>query len=247
MDLPPFIAPRLKLQRARDHISELDRAITSFLARKPFSLVIEQKEEWHAWTARLRDNVPLEFSAIIGDAVHNLRTALDVLACDLVSINGQSTRSVYFPFAADPADLKHQIRKKNLHRAGPDIVDLVLSLRPYRGGNLALRAIHDLDIRDKHQALIPVANVVDAPGGTLMLGGHPNKIPNWQSRVTYDGQIIVMMPAVANLSEPIQEVVESEESVVIPSLAPQGMEGAGCGKLSIGVPPIDTVYVIQAI
>jgi hypothetical protein len=200
MQLPPFVASRLKLQRARRHVDELEREITAFLVARPFRLVIEQQEEWHAWTVRLRKNVPLEFSAIIGDAVHNLRSALDLLACDLVRLNGNSTKGVYFPFSTDASGLKRQIRDKNLDRAGPDIVALVISLKPYRGGNLALRGIHDLDVQDKHQALIPVANVVDAPGGILMFGGRPNKIPNWQSLVTRDGQVIVMMPAVGNLS-----------------------------------------------
>ena len=205
MLLPPFVAPRLKLQRARRHIDELEQEIGSFLARQPFRIVIEQPEWWkeswpiHAWTARLRELIPLELSAIIGDAVHNLRSVLDLLAGDLVRINGKSTKGVSFPFSADADDLAHQIKEKNLHRAGPDIVRIIKSLKPYRGGNLALRALHDLDVQDKHQALIPVANVVDAPGGTLIFGGHPNKIPDWQSRVTHDGQVIVMMPAVGNL------------------------------------------------
>jgi hypothetical protein len=200
MLLPPFVAPRLKLQQARRHIDELDREMASFLARRPFRLVIEQQQEWHAWTLRLREQVPLEWSAVMGDAVHNLRSALDLLACDLVRINGENTKGVHFPFSADAKEFRRQIRDKKLDRAGPDIVALVMSLKPYRGGNLSLRAIHDLDIQDKHQALIPVANVVEAPGGILVWGGHPNKIPDWQSRVTHDGQILVMMPAVGNLA-----------------------------------------------
>jgi hypothetical protein len=106
MLLPPFVAPRLKLQRARRHIDELDREATAFLGRKPFRLVIEHPPGWtgepmHAWTVRLRENVPLEWSAIIGNAIHDLRSALDLLACDLVRITGKSTKGVYFPFAAD--------------------------------------------------------------------------------------------------------------------------------------------------
>jgi hypothetical protein len=206
MLLPPFIAPKLKLQRARDHIDELGRETAAFLDRKPFRLVIEQPPWWdlswpiHAWTIRISEAIPLRFSAIIGDAIHNLRTALDLLACDLVRLNDRSIKGVYFPFAADADELRDQIKRKNLNRAAPDVVRLVASLKPYRGGNRALRHVHDLDIQDKHQAVIPVANFIEAPGGTLMFGGHPNKIPNWQSKVTHDGQVIVMMPAVGNLS-----------------------------------------------
>jgi hypothetical protein len=48
--------------------------------------------------------------------------------------------------------------------------------------------------------------------------------------------------------EPIQKVVESEESVVIPSLAPVSLlRGAGCGSLNIAVLPTATVYATRAI
>jgi hypothetical protein len=118
----------------------------------------------------------------------------------LVDGKDAGTKGVYFPFAADADELRDQIKRKNLNRAAPDVARLVASLKPYRGGNRALRAVHDLDIQDKHQAVIPVANFIEAPGGTLIFGGRPNQIPNWQSKVTHDGQVIVMMPAVGNLS-----------------------------------------------
>ena len=204
--LPPFEAPKLKLRRAARHLDELGQDIGAFLGRKPFALVIEQPDWWtaswpiHAWTIRIREAVPHDLSAIIGDAIHNLRAALDLLACDLVRLNGKSDKGVQFPFSADAADLPHQIKSKNLNRAAPDVVRLLTSLKPYRGGNLALRAVHDLDIQDKHQALIPVANFVEAPGGTMMIGGRANLIPNWESKVTHDGQVLVMMPVMGNLS-----------------------------------------------
>jgi hypothetical protein len=37
------------------------------------------------------------------------------------------------------------------------------SLKPYRNGNIALRLIHDLDIHDKHRALIPNLMGVASP------------------------------------------------------------------------------------
>ena len=46
------------------------------------------------------------------------------------------------------------IKEKNFHRAGPDAVALLKKFEPYRGGNNLLRGLHDLDIEDKHKALI---------------------------------------------------------------------------------------------
>jgi hypothetical protein len=92
--------------------------------------------------------VPLDFAAIIGDAIHNLRTSLDLLACELVRANGQSDKDVHFPFAESAAELPVAIRKRFMHRAKPDVVALIEKVQPYTGGNHSLRAIHDLDIMD---------------------------------------------------------------------------------------------------
>lgn len=37
-------------------------------------------------------------------------------------------------------------------------MDLLKAQKPYRGGNEFLRSIHDLDVLDKHSALIPIAD-----------------------------------------------------------------------------------------
>jgi hypothetical protein len=59
--------------------------------------------------------------------------------------------------------LDNMIQSKHFDRAGPAAVDLLRSLKPYHNGNAALRVIHDLDIRDKHRALIPNVIGVASP------------------------------------------------------------------------------------
>ena len=116
-----------------------------------------------AWNARIRKPMPIKFSALIGDFVHNLRTALDLLVCDLVTINGKSAKEVYFPFCATAAELPRIIRDRRIYRAGPDVVAYIESLKPYTGGNIALRCIHNLDITDKHHTLLPVLAAASVP------------------------------------------------------------------------------------
>lgn len=65
------------------------------------------------------------------------------------------------------------IHSKKFDRAADDVVDLLRYFKPYREGNTALRYVHDLDILDKHKALIPVARNALFPGGSGM------GIPNW--------------------------------------------------------------------
>jgi hypothetical protein len=74
------------------------------------------------------------------------------------------------------------IKRRGFDKAGAAAVKLMTELQPYRGGNVALRAIHDLNIRDKHKMLIvnPVSfssPVIDtrAPGGGFAIVGDPTK------------------------------------------------------------------------
>lgn len=118
MPIKPFDGPRLKLRRARYHIGDLAEQIRAYLKREPFYLEIEAQkpgENWafgKKWTLKVREEVPPDFSAVIGDVVHNLRASLDVLACELVRANGQSDDGVYFPFADSAAELENMIARR---------------------------------------------------------------------------------------------------------------------------------------
>jgi hypothetical protein len=197
----PFDASSLKLARAAKHLEELKVAASDYLALNPVRIVVEpfpHMEKSHgtqAWIARIDKPVPFEFSAIIGDVVHNLRAALDLLACDLVRLAGKPIRSVYFPFCEGHADLLDTIKKRNLHRAGPDVVAVVRSLKPYKGGNIALRAIHDMDIADKHQAMLPVIGATTVPLGSILQLPPEHQLQTLSTIIAQDGQIVVGLPA----------------------------------------------------
>jgi hypothetical protein len=202
--LPPFESARLKLARARQHISELQQEVTAFLASTKITLVIDQTPQWaeldcQIIVARGWKPPPASLSAIIGDAVHNLRTALDLLATDLVRLNGNSTKSVYFPFAYGASELKSQIKAKNFDRASGEAVRLLKTIAPYEAGNRFLRAVHDLDIQDKHKALIPAMSAAALPPMILIMGTQPNQLPAWDSPLSHDEQIMVMMPRTPNV------------------------------------------------
>lgn len=166
MPLPPFEAPRLKLRRARYHIGDLTEQVRAYLRRSPLFLQIEADPTFAGgkkWVAHVREEVPPEFSTVIGDVIHNLRAALDLLACEVVRANHSNDNGVYFPFAESAIGLPAMIKKRHMDRAKPAVSILITKLAPYKGGNAALRAIHDLDIMDKHQALIPLSDMVGAP------------------------------------------------------------------------------------
>jgi hypothetical protein len=148
--MEPFAGPRLKVKRAKRHISDLNDEISAFLKRDSYRIVLENNAETGklSWIVRITEELSDQAPLIIGDAIHNLRTALDLLACDLVRLNGGNIKKVYFPFASEGDNLNKRIKERKIHRAGPDIVQIIKCLKPYKGGDNALWAIHDLDITD---------------------------------------------------------------------------------------------------
>jgi len=149
----PFQNARTKLVRAAQFIEEVRAAERAYFANAPLS----------AYGLDIGDGLRVTLSwkgiglipgAVVGDCIHNLRTALDLMASELARLNGQSDKDVYFPFAKSADLLPHAIKKRGFHRCGQDAIDLVQTFSPYKGGNELLSAVNDLDIKDKHTALI---------------------------------------------------------------------------------------------
>jgi hypothetical protein len=92
----------LKIDRAKKHISELCEAIDSFAARKPYRFVEDRESEPGQLLLRVHaaEAIPNEFPLMLGDGIHNLRAALDIMTCVIVP-NGRNIKSCQFPFAED--------------------------------------------------------------------------------------------------------------------------------------------------
>lgn len=158
-----FAAPKLKLARARQHIEALREEMAEFAAAQPFNMYINTHLDRNPdFLFGMIGPIPPIVSLIFGDAIHCLRAALDLLACDLARHNGKSADGVYFPFASSKAGLKDQIKSKKFDRAGPIAVGLLEATAPFWGGNEVLRSLHALDIADKHKEVLatwPTINV----------------------------------------------------------------------------------------
>jgi len=65
-----------------------------------------------SFLVRIREDPPAEWSAIIGDAVHNARSALDHLAFALVEANGGSAdENTTFPITDKPEGYGDRLRR----------------------------------------------------------------------------------------------------------------------------------------
>jgi hypothetical protein len=203
--IAPFDLPDMKIARARKHIQELEMELATYFNVKPLRLVVElnpfndqTRHQSHAWVPRVSAEPGPILATIIGDVFHNLRAALDILACDLVRIAQKSPKNVYFPFADSADAMPKRIKDKNLDRAGEEVVKIVTELKPYPSGDKFLRAIHDMDILDKHQALVPVVAGGASPQATIAFGPQPTNLMPIKT-IIKDGRPLWIMPPVSNL------------------------------------------------
>lgn len=145
------------------------------MARRPIYSLVEphpENETLWAWAVRIKEAVPPTWAPIIGDVIHNLRASLDLMACDVVRIADPTAPldNVYFPFAKRAEELDAMIERR-MAGAPKEAHDLVRQMKPYPGGNDVLRGVHELDIIDKHQALLPVAGHIRSPNGGGVTSG----------------------------------------------------------------------------
>ncbi len=207
-DTPPPFAR--KLDRAAFHIGEMQRAIDSHLNSQWYTQDLYQRPDgtWHLKFSY--QDPPTDLSTLLGDAIHNMRAALDLLAVWLVERNNQNAADVYFPFAGCAQDLDEMISRSKFHRAGQANVAILRSLQPYKGGNLMLRAVHDLDIQDKHRALIPHLTVIS----TGAIGHRPKVEGDYSQGIVFVPDLSVPPKATFNFPKNCA----SPETEIIPTL-----------------------------
>jgi hypothetical protein len=144
--------------------------LASYAARVKFGFRKEDIPETDlvSWTLLFSEPPPEDVSLLIGDSVHNLRSALDLMICDVARLRDEATDHLAFPFAKDEQRLDKAIKDREIARPGNDIVDLVKAEKPYPEGNRALSGLHELDITDKHHMILPAYEA--APFGDIKMG-----------------------------------------------------------------------------
>jgi hypothetical protein len=165
-----FSSAWMKVNRARSHVDDLEAEIVAYWETWPISTrgtgITETEGGGTGARTFTVENVrplPDSIPVLVGDAVHNLRSALDHFAYAAVA---QPTRQTCFPIwsrddprkAAPPGKEWLDTVAKQLATASPGLIDAVRALSPWEtGSDKRLWAIHELDRVDKHRLLLSVA------------------------------------------------------------------------------------------
>jgi hypothetical protein len=170
---------RIKLQRADMHIAELRELITPIASSATMSITREVDADNPSRLIYCVGDVPdIEpmAAAVMGDIVHNLRSALDHLAWQLVILDGQQPDdNTSFPLHLSPTNTKGNPRVLTIKPGIKDaaIMAAVEQLQPYTSAKYghhpstdALGIIAQLDNIDKHRLLLTVMHSInfDEPG-----------------------------------------------------------------------------------
>jgi hypothetical protein len=150
---------RLKVERAKKHIIDLEMAVSGFCQSKPYAIGVKphrvsEIDNVTLFVEGLQD-IPSHIPLILGDAVHNLRSALDHLAGQLVLGNGETpTRDTEFPICDPAKEYTSAFAKRKVKGMSVGAKELIREMQPRNSGDHTLWNLHSLDIADKHRLLI---------------------------------------------------------------------------------------------
>lgn len=182
-----------KIARAVEHLAELEAERSRWFESNPLRAVPQPQGDGSREDLYLEVRVPMpgSLNALLGDCVHNLRSALDHLAMALAVDNGADpydftvqfpicgTQDAFFgrpnpktgrrPRTPPRGTGGHQVRALS-----PSAQAFVEGLQPYHRGNTSwtLTELQQLDNRDKHRSLLElspeaIATFHAAPGTTV--------------------------------------------------------------------------------
>jgi hypothetical protein len=147
-----------KLQRANEHISDLEEAISGFLHTDFYRVTLEADQA----TGRMKlvfqslHEPGQDLNLILGDAISNLRSSLDyAINAAIFPVTGTHADGG-FPFKDHPNDLKATITKGPISQLGNAFTDLLVDqIQAQKGGaSETLWVLNKLRNIDKHRMLV---------------------------------------------------------------------------------------------
>jgi hypothetical protein len=180
-----------KLDRAVEHIDALRVEQRAYMQTEPMHVEsrFDGDTGWWVFSASC-ERVSIRYSNIVGDCVHNLRSALDQLVAQAVIANGgQPTTDHQFPITETAASFTKQA-KRRLESVSEPHRAIIEAAQPYHERNdgsgkpQALVVLNDLSNRDKHRLINAVTLVAgsDQPW-QINFGGNADAGPLGEIRM----------------------------------------------------------------
>jgi hypothetical protein len=161
----------LKVERANKHIADLRAALVGLEEKYISRIEVDPNTRYQHLIHSVPDlELTLQhLSLVVGDAIHNLRSALDFAWFDTVERIGapKSSRDTRkFPVRKTQKELESALRGIEIDTLCPDLFKLlVFDVRPYEGPHTSVVCVlHDLDIEDKHMFPLELSSLAEIRG-----------------------------------------------------------------------------------
>ena len=145
-----------KTNRAREVLEQLKTAEQELASPPHLAAEFKEEGEWHV--LRITHLVPplSRVSCVVGDVIHNIRCALDHLACLVVQECGHEvTKRTQFPITQSAEKFEEAISSQ-LPGINTTYRNFIRGLQPFASQDppSRLEVVHRLDIKDKHKSLV---------------------------------------------------------------------------------------------
>ncbi len=181
-----------KIARADEHFDLLEREIRAFTDRdpQPIGLSIpkfDAESGWFIAYAMEAEPPPPRLGVILGDLVHDTRSALDHLVWQLVILNGATPkRSNTFPLTLTEASWENAIRNGCLQGVSKKHQAIIKRVQPNQGPNgpedTYTGVLGHLSNIDKHQIVHVTAFIMRDPTQSILIRvtRGPGEVVQWQ-------------------------------------------------------------------
>lgn len=170
-----------KIDRADEHINILNAEIGSFI-RDNYGIASKPDDDpSQSIISVVGPEPPLRFAVITGEIVHQLRSSLNHLVCQLFTVNTKRSagRDLQFPICDTCSLYKRACRRGQIEGISATAADLIEGCQPYhyveRGESIEsnkFRILREVDDADKHRLMMIVIPKTGGPDPTeLKIGG----------------------------------------------------------------------------
>jgi hypothetical protein len=175
----------LKVSRAREHIAAVENLTAEWLGTDAYTIVrrVDPETSHTICTARVKAPPPVAIGLYVGDAVHNLRSALDH-AVYLIAEHHRAElpldvqESLMFPIVGNQnrkgeptdgaANFESNVKPRLAEWLPENVLNYIESIQPYHWEGSGFRqhwlwVVHDLDRIDKHRRIHLTNAWIDLP------------------------------------------------------------------------------------
>jgi hypothetical protein len=145
----------LKVLRAKEHLETIREIDCQFASTDCEIVVKEDRDKDLGWLELQLPKPPLQISVIVGECLHNLRSALDYLVWQLVLANPphEPTSRNMFPICSSPELFADQLKRGRLKGVSLQAQSAIEDLQPFGDAEHPLSVLDALNNMDKHRNL----------------------------------------------------------------------------------------------